>query len=244
LSLSRRAAHEALRASARLPPQQALLWGCLRANEASRAVRDAVLQATLVRDFVLDQPWLKLFEKMARTPDLPSELVRPLLHYAQVRRQEGACLDVSVPTLLRGMERWHAALRDATVRQRALQYGAEFDRRWAPSLSDTPFEGSFEHGDFALTELRSFREIAEEGQVMHHCVFTYAHAARAGTVSIWSLRIARAGHEVGRVTVRVVASERAVVEARRRANQLIQPHERELLRSWAQCRGLSLGAGL
>jgi hypothetical protein len=151
---------------------------------------------------------------------------------------------LSVPALLRGMQRWHAALRDAVVRQRALQYGADFDRRWASSAPSARFEGSFEHGDYTISELCSLRELFEEGQVMHHCVFSYAQVARAGTMSIWSLRITRAGHEVGRVTVRVVARERAVVEARRRCNLGIQPHERELLRSWATSRGLALAAGV
>jgi hypothetical protein len=244
LPLSRRAAHEALLAPARYPPQQALLYGYLRAHDAPAAVCTALLLAPRTRDLAANEPWLKLFEKIARTPDFPAHQVAPLLHYAQVRCAEGASLDVSVPTLLRGMGRWHAALRDAAVRQRALQYGPEFDQRWAASLPNAQLEGSCEHGDYTISELRSFRELFEEGQVMHHCVFTYAHAARAGTVSIWSLRITRGGHEAGRVTVRVTASERAVVEARRRCNYAIQPHERELLRRWADSHGLSLSPGV
>lgn len=244
LRLSRRAAHEAMSAPARCPPQQALLYGYLRAHEATAGVRDALLSAARARDFVLEEWSLKLFEKIARTPELAADQVQPLLHYAQVRRAEGASVELSVPALLRGMQRWHAALRDVVVRQRALAYGPEFDQRWAPSLAETRFEGSFEHGDYALIELRSFRELFEEGQVMHHCVFSYAQAARSGTVSIWSLRVTRAGREVGRVTVRVAANERAVVEARRHCNQSIHPHERELLRSWASSHGLSLAWGV
>ena len=75
---------------------------------------------------------------------------------------------------------------------------------------------------------------------MQHCVFSYAAAARAGTVSIWSLRLTLAGREVSRVTVRVAPDSRAVVEARRRCNAAFQPHERELLQSWASIQGLSV----
>jgi hypothetical protein len=244
LCLSRRAAHEALCAPAQSPPQQALLYGILRAHGAPVAVRDALLRVTRRRDFTLDAGWLKLFEKIARTPELIAEQVQPLIQYAQLRRLERASLEVSVPALLRGMERWLAALRDAAVRQRALEHGPQFEQRWAPSQLATGFEGSLEQGDYTLCELRSFRELFEEGQVMHHCVFSYASVAQAGTVSIWSLRITQARREVGRVTVRVVAGERAVVEARRRHNQGIQPHEREVLRSWASRHGLSLASGV
>jgi hypothetical protein len=207
-------------------------------------MRDAVLQATRFRDFTLDAPWLKLLERIARTRELPAVQIAPLFDYLEVRRQEGASLDVPTAVLLRGMQRWHAELRDAAARRTALQYGPQFDERWAASLPATSFEGNSEHGDYAVSELRSFRELFEEGQAMHHCVFTYAHIARAGTVSIWSLRVTQAGREVGRVTVRVVVKERAVVEARRRCNHSIEPHERELPRGWAASRGLSLASGV
>jgi PcfJ-like protein len=103
-----------------------------------------------------------------------------------------------------------------------------------------PFAGSSEQGDYTIRELLSFRELFEEGQLMQHCVFTYAAAARAGSASIWSLRLTHAGREVSRVTVRVAPSERALVEARRRCNHAIQPNERELLQRWANSQGLSV----
>lgn len=240
LPLSRRAAHEALRAPARHRPEQALLYGYLQANRAAPAVRDRLLQLSCVRNFRLEPPWLELYEKIARTPTLPAEQVWPLLEYARARRSEGVAIDVPLPVLLRGLERREAAQREALVRQRALQYGAAFDERWDSRVPAPPFEGSSEHGDYTLSELRSLRELFEEGQRMQHCVFTYGAAARAGTASIWSLRLTHAGREISRVTVRIAPTERALVEARRRCNHAIQPHERELLQSWAKSQGLSL----
>lgn len=243
LPLSRKAAHEALRAPARHRPEQALLYGYLQANAAPPAVRDRLLLVAGTRDFSLDQPWLKLFEKMARTPTLAAEQVRPLLEYARARREEGTSIDLPVAVLLRGMERHAAIVRQAVVRQRALQYGSAFDERWASHVPVPPCEGSSEHGDYTISELRSFRELFEEGQIMHNCVFTYAAAARAGTVSIWSLRLTHAGREVSRVTLRVAPAERALVEARRPCNHAIQPHERDLLQKWASSQGLALALG-
>jgi hypothetical protein len=163
-----------------------------------------------------------------------------LLEYAQARRAEGASLEISVPAMLRDLERREAARREALVRQQAVHYGAQFDEHWPSRLPADSFEGASEHGNYVIRELRSFRELFEEGQLMQHCVFTYAAAARAGTASIWSLRFTRAGRELGRVTIRVTPGERALVEARRRCNQAIQPHERELLQSWASSQGLSV----
>jgi len=243
LHLTRRAAHEAQFAPARSRPYQALLYGNLSAWGASRAVRDELLAITRYQ-VALDEPVLELLEKIARAPAFPAHQLRPLLEYVRMRRAEGACLNVSLPALVRSMERWHAAGREAVLRQQAARYGAEFDQRWASASSGAPFSGSSEHGDYTMLELGSLRELFEEGQLMQHCVFTYAQAARTGAMSIWSLRISRSGQEIGRVTVRVVPAERALVEARRRCNLGIHAHERDLLRTWASARGLSLAPGV
>lgn len=244
LRLSRRAAHEAQFAPARYPPGQALLYGCLRACAASAAARDALLTATRSHHVVLDDAWLQLFERIARAPEFPVDQVRPLLDYVRAQRAEGACVDLPLAALRRRMERHHAAQREELVRRQALHFGAAFDQRW-PSSSSTPsLSGSCEHGDYTMSELRSLRELFEEGQVMQHCVFTYAHAARNGTAAIWSLRLTRAGQEMGRVTVRVTPGDKAVVEARRRCNQGIHGYERELLRHWSASLGWSLAPGV
>lgn len=243
LVLTRRAAHEALRAPARHRPEQALLYGYLQAHAAAPAVRDRLVQNLHWQKLKLAPFWLQLFEKIARTPAVQPRQIEPLLDYARARRLEGAAMDLSVPEMLRVLQRREAEQRQAALRQRALQYGPEFDQRWASRDVAAPFASSSERGDCTISELRSFREIFEEGQLMQHCVFIYAAAARDGTVSIWSLRLTHAGREVGRVTVRVAPTERAVVEARRRCNEAILPHERELLQSWASSQGLSVALG-
>jgi hypothetical protein len=91
-----------------------------------------------------------------------------------------------------------------------------------------------------VTELRSAKELFEEGQRMHHCVATYTASAGSGTVSIWSLRLKREQREIGRVTVRVAVASREIVEARRFANQKIEPHELRILQRWAAKSGLTL----
>lgn len=244
LRLTRRAAHEALSAPARFRPQHALLYGCLQATNTPRRVRDELLGAARSCDIKLDDASLGLFEKIARAPEITYGRVLPLLVYAERKRAEGASLDLPLRALLRDMARLEAERREIMARQRAAQYGALFDERWRASLPQTRASGSCEQGEFIINELRTYRELFEEGQAMRHCVFTYAAAARAGSISIWSLRITRAGVNVGRVTVRVAASERAVVEARGYCNQNIQPHERELLRSWALSQGLSLATSV
>jgi hypothetical protein len=116
----------------------------------------------------------------------------------------------------------------------------DYEERWPSRFEDEVFEGNCMQGNYSVSELRSAKELFEEGQHMHHCVATYTEAASTGAVSIWSLRLSRDTREVGRVTIRVALPTRDVVEARRFGNQRVQPHELEIIQGWAKRRGISM----
>jgi hypothetical protein len=246
MALTRRAAHEAMFAPDHLTPLQALLFGHFRACGGPDAIARELL-AHVGKSFALDAEWLRLFEKLLAAPGLAPDQVRPLVDYVAFRRFRCERRDRfsvavhSVPSLLKHMAEWHAALRGAAFRRSA---GVGLDERWASRIGPSPFEGRWEQGRYVVTELRSFADLYEEGRRMHHCVATYALAAARGTVSIWSLRLGAEEREVGRVTIRVTVHKREVVEARRFANARIEAHERAILERWAAQRGLSVAAGL
>jgi hypothetical protein len=250
--LTRRGAHEAMFAPAKLAPHQALLFGHLRACGGQDAVVLEIIARVGTRPAVIDPVWLELGEKIARARDMPPHQVRPLFDYVEhrrfrcERRDRFVLRECSVPSLLKRMEEWHIELRAAAFqRQMASRtFRFAFDERWPSQLTHAELEGDSEHGKYVVTELRSAKELFEEGRHMHHCVATYTASAGSGTVSIWSLRLKREQREVGRVTIRVTLSSREIVEARRFANQKIQPHELRILQRWAAKSGLTLPQSL
>jgi hypothetical protein len=250
--LTRRAAHEALFASENLAPLQALLFGHLRACGGHGPNVLEVLAHVGQKPAATDSVWLELYEKVARAPGIPPHQVRPLCDYVFYRRFRCERRDrfvlrgCSIPSLLKRMEEWHVALRAEAFRRamavRRFRFG--YEECWPSRFEDRAFEGNGEHGEYSVRELRSAKELFEEGQHMHHCVATYTEAASRGEVSIWSLRLTRDTREVGRVTIRVALPSREVVEARRFANQKIQPHELELVQAWAKRRGVTMPQSL
>jgi hypothetical protein len=250
--LTRRGAHEAMLAPTKLAPHQALLFGHLRACGGQDAVVLEILTRVGTRSVVIDPVWLELYEKIARTPDMPAHQVRPLCDYVEYRRfrcerrDHFVLREHGVRSLLKRMEEWHTELRAAAFQRQlaARTFRFAFDERWPSQLTDAELEGDCEHGAFVVTELRSAKELFEEGQRMHHCVATYTASAGSGTVSIWSLRLKREQREIGRVTIRVAVASREIVEARRFANQKIQPHEQRVLQRWAAKSGLTLPQSL
>jgi hypothetical protein len=252
LPLSRRAAHEAMAAPAGLSPWQALLFGHLRACGGRNEIVQEIVTLADLRDSPLDPVCVELSEKIARARDVPPEQVRPLFDYVAYRRfhcerrDRFVLADCSVSSLLKRTEEWHAALRAANYRRVAgLQcFPFAYDQRWPPCFESADFEGTCEQGAYTLTELRSAKELFEEGQHMHHCVATYTRLASTGGASIWSLRLQREGRQVGRVTIRVALPSREIVEARRFANQKIHPYELEILHRWAAKSGFTVCQGI
>jgi hypothetical protein len=245
--LTRRAAHFALAAPARMQPVQALLFGFLRALGGSDALVEELVLCSRWLGPRLDEIWLKLYEKILGSPRFPLHQVRPLIDYVKYRRFEAEpgdtfCLEShSVADLLNRMARWHAELQ--TVRARSA-FGEAWDVPWASRLRAEALSGDSERGDYALAELRSPRELFDEGRRMHHCVASYSRSCAAGAMSIWSLRFSQLGRESGRVTIRVATAERRVVEARRFANAKIDALELSVIESWASANGLSVVDGL
>ncbi|MFW5741207.1 MAG: PcfJ domain-containing protein [Myxococcota bacterium] len=234
--LTRRAAHEAMRAPDSLTPRQALRWGQVRAVGAAEPIAFAILRTPIALDFEHDHFWQLLFAKIADTPLRPEE-VGPLIDYVRHQRfvaPNGERFSVrgrSIPALLRAMERWH---RDLGQHHRALLHlggvGLQ-DRTWLPLSGVEPLS---EESAWSLQELCSFRELFAEGRRMHHCVATYVHSCIRGDTSIWSLTHRDQQASSSRVTIRIDKHSRSIVEARSVANRPISRSAYRLIQSWAK----------
>ena len=85
------------------------------------------------------------------------------------------------------VEAWHRSLRDEAALKRlaaAERERASFDT--VICKAPLPDEANVAGYDFVM--LRSLRKLREEGQVMHHCVASYANDVRKGRCSIASIR--------------------------------------------------------
>jgi hypothetical protein len=138
-------------------------------------------------------------------------------------------------SLRRGMEDWHREL--ATLKR--IGTG-----RWEGSpLSDWTWTETHDdpHQDvtWMVTQIKTGQELAEEGNRMRHCVYSYKHWCELGQRSIWSLK-ARTRSETKRVLTMEMTSANEVIQIRGFANRLASAAERNVLRRWAIAKGISL----
>jgi hypothetical protein len=170
-------------------------------------------------------------------PSLPSDLRRGQPRLLVPRPH--LCMKGRTPeSLLRAVAHWH----------RQLGAGQLTFASWKPSglppftAAETTATG---RKVYAITELITSEELAEEGAALGHCVATYRALCETGQSSIWSLSVADASGRIDRLlTLEVRNWRRELVQARGQSNRVAQPDELRILRLWAQAGGLSLSSWL
>jgi hypothetical protein len=96
----------------------------------------------------------------------------------------------------------------------------------------------FRDGDVVIRELRSARELVQEGQRMGHCVGMYEPLVTARKVAVFSL----AG-EGGGATIEVILGTRRVVQVKGRHNAAPSPAVLRWVGRWAASNGLAVPFG-
>ncbi|MBX3113203.1 MAG: PcfJ domain-containing protein [Fimbriimonadaceae bacterium] len=95
-------------------------------------------------------------------------------------------------------------------------------------------------------ELTSNRELAVEGRIQRHCVFTYTSDCINGASRIFSMRFksisgdGHIGEELSRLTIEIDPRMRQVVQVRGRLNSIATADQEQWLKRWAADHGLKL----
>ena len=90
---------------------------------------------------------------------------------------------------------------------------------------------------WSLHQIKSSKELGEEGNKMHHCVYSYQRSCISGSVSIWSLRL----NDERAITIELNNRSASLVQIRGYANRPARPHEMRAIQVWASENGLSVG---
>ena len=94
-------------------------------------------------------------------------------------------------------------------------------------------EGELNCEHWTLTQIKTSKELLEEGSKQHHCVYGYKDLCLNGSTSIWSLKV----NGKRKVTIEV-RSNRSIVQARGFANRKTTGEEDNLINQWARTNDL------
>lgn len=85
--------------------------------------------------------------------------------------------------------------------------------------------------EFFVKELNSAKELAEEGRLQSHCVYSYVTRCASGSCTVVSLRVNEFETIKSLVTIEIVGNK--IVQARRKANMNPTTYEHNLIKKYA-----------
>lgn len=231
--LTKREAHEFLRAPGDLTARQAIVW----AQGAAMGVRP---QAIL---FLLDRFGVDRLEGYGpRREDLLrfygawyDQMRGDRIEIADFLRQahENARFSLKGRTL--------GSVRKLTRQWHRTRYWGSYTvyRSWRPRYPDWEIRvGPF---TVVAVELCDSDRLASEGLRQRHCVVTYARSCEVGLCRIVSMRwLGHQGAEFRRLTLEIRPSHQDIVQVKGNHNRWPDDDEMRIVRKWASAHGLSV----
>jgi hypothetical protein len=227
----------------------ALRWAQVRGLGGNEELARAVIATRLGETFTHEEFWETVLHFFINHPRLDLAHVGPIVDFLQAQNfavTEGVSVDgVFGPqpppqpdytmkgrtdaSILRQVEEWHRQLGcDANW--------PELSWRPSPFKEFKLIEGSEVLRNmrvWTIRELLTSQDLFVEGQVMRHCVATYAVQCAKKVTSIWSMQLENRQGRHRVVTIELDLANRTICQARRRCNRLPQAAEMEVITMWA-----------
>ncbi|OUJ74272.1 PcfJ domain-containing protein [Hymenobacter crusticola] len=231
VSLTKRLEHEMRQAPAGCTFIEALRYAQLAARDALEWL-GLVLETRFGREIGPDDAfWLGVVDFFAAAPMVDPRQFGPVCDWIRQKRSVGIGLEPPQPgfslkgrtmaSVIAQMEQWHRSL--GRVRRHG---GHERAATW-PTLPVSDFVSGADQ-QVTITQLRTYGELVEEGQMLHHCVASYLASCQRGKCGIFSLKVNGA-----RALTLEVLWNRTIVQIRGRYNRRMALDECFWVSRWA-----------
>lgn len=156
------------------------------------------------------------------------------IHNRHAERPDWYIKDQTLTGLQKAMQSWHREL----YRMRSMS--VKYEKWEGISLPDSQIEqgAGRKKIHWRFHQIKTGKELAEEGNKQHHCVSSYGSRCASGACSIWSLTTDEPGAVVRALTIEVAGKD--IVQARGYANRSPKNSELAALREWASKSGFRL----
>lgn len=175
--------------------------------------------------------WDTVIAFFAANPMLDLGQANPIIDYLAFRRNENRDFTMkgrTVAAVVRGMEEWHGSLARKPVGNNT--YEPSGFRAGLYERTYRTRSGNYVTDMWRMDEILTAKELAAEGSVHGHCVYSYDRTIQSGRTSIWSLR----HMDTRKITVEVSNQNRRIVQARGKHNRKTEIDEFRMINKWAE----------
>lgn len=196
---------------------------------------------TKIKEYALTDYWKGVVYFFARSQNykLDVQSINDIVDFLRVKLAGGHPYPLNghtVESLKQRVHEWHADLsRIKKIGEHVWDGIAIDDFDWREYNSKEDITVSWD-----IVQIKTSKQLAQEGNKMRHCVFSYRDYCIKGTSSIWSLGKYNAnGLRESKVTIELRTSNLTVVQTRGFANRKPSASEDSIIKKWISKNGLS-----
>jgi hypothetical protein len=230
--LSRQETHYFATCPFALTMPQAVWYAVIRGmDEKAPPARARKFASTKLASHPIDEFWRGVVRWFARN-EVSVRQMNDLLDYVAARHRENPewyLRDQTLVNLQKSMHAWHREL------YRAKAMSTQYKSWEGIKVADSEIERVKNKTKtiWNFHQIKTGKELAEEGNRQHHCVSSYGSQCHSGAVSIWSLTQRDQFNSPSRALTIEVTREGTIVQARGYANRMPRADESSVLKEWA-----------
>lgn len=217
---------------------QALVYSIALAEDGRAGAALRIAKSKLNEKSYETEFWknvVKFFAQEDKTPETV-EQINDLVDFINAQKLENNNFNIfgngwTLASLTKRMHDWHYDLRRSKKMGSFTWAGHDFK-----DFSLTKRKDEYNAEEWTITQIKSSKELLDEGKQQHHCVFGYKNSCIDGSASIWSLKV----NGKRKVTIEVRKSNNCIVQARGFANRKTTGEEDNLIRLWSNENNLNL----
>jgi hypothetical protein len=197
--------------------------GCSNIGKALRISKTKLNGFNLTIEF-----WREVIRFFARQECKSKEQLDDIVDYIVSQRQENPQFTIigkghTIESLTKKVETWHQDLRRLKVIGEAYWEGI--------NIKDSSYNYKDAHGninEWTFTQIKSAKDLQNEGNAMRHCVLSYKDRCISGFVSIWSVKMN------GNRKLTIELNGGSIVQVRGLANRVARSDEKNIVLRWAK----------
>lgn len=228
--LSKKEVHNLTTCPHELSIEQAIVYSIAKAENKNEGIALRIARSNLNKK-ILTPFWKSVIRFFAKYTPENIQKINDLLDFFHHKVTQEANFSMSGQTLEvlnKKMTDWHYELRRTKVLESYSWAGID--------LPNEQFITTNQRGDEIIWEIKQIltgKELAKEGNTMHHCVYSYKDKCIKGDCSIWSLTLTEYGATKPKVTIEL-SRNRYITQARGFANRGLKNDEKHILNQWTK----------
>lgn len=222
-------------------PSTAIWYGLVISKGSSPRIATMIWRSKLSRKDITNEFWKSVANWFIHNPPESVAQINDIVDYLNHRRTEGGenftMKGRNLESVLKGMSDWHYELR----RMKSIGGGS-----WAGmpiDNCDIPMGPEDDRQIWHFVQIKTGDKLAQEGNKMHHCVWSYKRMCQEGKTFIWSASMTHKNKTKDYLTIEINLRDTGyhIVQVRGFANRPPNNYEREMVNTWAQKEGLIAG---